>query len=53
MIGFAGGKMKATNRAWEDYRVFDLRVSDEKIKSIREYVDTQALAQASEPVRST
>ena len=53
VIGVATGKMKATNRTWEDHWVFDIRVRDGKIESIREYVDTQALAQASEPTRST
>ncbi|WBO24420.1 nuclear transport factor 2 family protein [Sphingomonas abietis] len=48
MIGFATGKIKATNRAFEDNFVFAITVRDGKVANIREYVDTQALARASE-----
>lgn len=48
VIGFARGRMKATDRAWEDHRVFAITVRNGKLTSIREYVDTQALARASE-----
>ena len=47
VIGFARGRIKATNRTWEDHWVFAIRVRDGKITSIREYLDTQALARAS------
>ena len=48
VIGFATGKIKATNRAFEDHWVFDITVRNGKLTKIREYVDTQALARASE-----
>ena len=48
VIGFATGKVKATNRTFEDHFVFAITVRDGKVKNIREYVDTQALARASE-----
>jgi hypothetical protein len=52
VIGFATGKVKATNRTFEDYFVFAITVRNGKLTNIREYVDTQALARASEPVSS-
>jgi ketosteroid isomerase-like protein len=48
VIGFARGKMKATNRTFEDHWVFAMTVRNGKVTKIREYVDTQALARASE-----
>jgi hypothetical protein len=48
VVGFARGKLKATNRTFEDHFVFAITVRNGKLKSIREYVDTQALARASE-----
>lgn len=45
-IGFARGKMKATNKEFEDHFVFDILVRDGKLARIREYIDTQALARA-------
>lgn len=50
VIGFATGKVKATNRTFEDYFVFAITVRDGKLTNIREYVDTQALARASDRV---
>ena len=47
-VGFARGKVKATNRTFEDHFVFAITVRNSKLTSIREYVDTQALARASE-----
>jgi ketosteroid isomerase-like protein len=52
MVGFAKGKVKATNRLFEDYFVFAITVRDGKLTNIREYVDTQALAWASEVLPS-
>ena len=46
VIGVATGKIKATNKAFEDAWVFDIIVRDGKVAHIREYVDTQALARA-------
>ncbi|MDB5098894.1 MAG: hypothetical protein JWM80_3315 [Cyanobacteria bacterium RYN_339] len=48
VIGFARGRIKATNRTWEDHWVFAITVRNGKLSNIREYVDTQALARASE-----
>ena len=46
VVGFARGKVKATNKPFEDDWVFAITVRDGKLTSIREYVDTQALARA-------
>jgi hypothetical protein len=48
VVGFATGKIKATNRTFEDHWVFDIAVRKGKVTKIREYIDTQALARASE-----
>ena len=48
VVGFATGRIKATNRTFEDHWVFDITVRNGKLTNIREYVDTQALAWASE-----
>ena len=48
VIGFATGTIKATNRAFEDYWVFATSIRNGKVANIREYIDTQALARASE-----
>ncbi|MBN9532176.1 MAG: nuclear transport factor 2 family protein [Alphaproteobacteria bacterium] len=47
VAGFATGKIKATNRAFEDHWVFAITVRNGKLTNIREYIDTQALARAS------
>src|ERR1700723_3032322 len=47
-VGFARGKVKATNKAFEDDWIFAITVRDGKLTSIREYVDTQALARAAQ-----
>jgi ketosteroid isomerase-like protein len=47
VIGFTRGRIKATNQAFEDHWVFAITVRDGKLANVREYVDTQALAQAS------
>ena len=46
VVGFAKGKIKATNKTFEDYFVFAITVRDGKLTNIREYIDTQALARA-------
>ena len=43
VVGFARGKVKATNKPFEDDWIFAITVRDGKLTSIREYVDTQAL----------
>ena len=48
VVGFATGRIKATNRTFEDHWVFAIIVRDGKLANIREYIDTQALARASE-----
>jgi len=48
VVGFARGKIKATNKAFEDDWVFAITVRDGRLTHIREYIDTQALAQASQ-----
>jgi ketosteroid isomerase-like protein len=47
VVGFATGKVKATNRTFEDPFVFAITIRNGELKSIREYIDTQALARAS------
>jgi uncharacterized protein len=48
VVGVATGKIKATNRAFRDNWVFAITVRNGKVTKIREYIDTQALARASE-----
>ena len=48
VIGVATGKMKATNKPFLDHWVFDITVRNGKLTNVREYVDTQALARASQ-----
>jgi uncharacterized protein len=48
MVGVATGKIKATNKPFKDDWVFDITVRNGKLTNIREYIDTQALARASE-----
>jgi hypothetical protein len=48
VVGFATGKIKATNKPFKDDWVFDITVRNSKLTKIREYIDTQALARASE-----
>jgi uncharacterized protein len=48
VVGVAQGKIKATNKPFKDDWVFAITVRDGKVTNIREYVDTQALARASE-----
>jgi uncharacterized protein len=47
VVGVATGKIKATNKPFKDDWVFDITVRNGKVKNIREYIDTQALARAS------
>src|SRR3981081_1652048 len=52
VIGVATGKIKATNRTFKDDWVFAITVRNGKLTKIREYIDTQALARASETAAS-
>jgi uncharacterized protein len=48
VVGFATGRVKATNKTFEDDWIFAITVRDGRLTHIREYVDTQALARASQ-----
>jgi uncharacterized protein len=48
VVGFATGKIKATNKTFEDDWIFAITVREGRLTSIREYVDTQALARAAQ-----
>ena len=52
VVGFATGKIKATNRTFADHWVFAITVRNGKLTNVREYIDTQALARASEMAAS-
>ena len=48
VIGVADGKIYATNKPYHDEFVFDITLRDGKVAHIKEYIDTQALARASQ-----
>ena len=48
VVGVATGKIYATNKPYKDEWVFDITVRNGKVAHIKEYIDTQALARASE-----
>jgi ketosteroid isomerase-like protein len=48
VVGFATGRIKATNKTFEDDWAFAVTVRNGKLTNIREYIDTQALARAAE-----
>ena len=48
VVGFATGRIKATNKTFEDHWVFAISVRNGKLTKVREYIDTLALARASE-----
>ncbi|PTT94577.1 ketosteroid isomerase, partial [Pseudomonas sp. HMWF005] len=48
VVGFAKGKIKASNKTFEDDWIFAITVRDGRLTKIREYIDTQALARASQ-----
>jgi ketosteroid isomerase-like protein len=52
VVGFSTGKIKATNKTFEDHFVFAITVQNSKVTNIREYIDTLALARASEMATS-
>jgi len=47
VVGVARGRVKATDKTFEDHWVFAMTIRNGRVANIREYVDTQALAQAS------
>ena len=52
VVGVAKGKIKATNKQFKDDWIFAITVRNGKVANIREYIDTQALARASDMVAS-
>ena len=48
VFGVATGRVRATNKTFEDHFVFSMTVRNGKVSNILEYIDTLALAQASE-----
>ena len=52
VVGIATGRIIATNGTFEDDWVFAITVRNGKVTNIREYIDTQALARASEMAAS-
>ena len=48
VVGFATGRIKVTNKTFEDDWVFAITVRNGKLTNIREYIDTKALARTSE-----
>src|SRR5476649_3105456 len=46
VVGVARGKIKATNKTFEDDWIFAITVRDIELTSIREYIDTPAFARA-------
>ena len=49
VLGVSRGRVKATNKTFEDHFVFAITVRDGKLTNIREYIDTEALARAVNP----
>lgn len=47
VVGVAKGTIKATNKAFDDHWIFAITVRGNKLTSIREYIDTEAMARAS------
>ena len=52
VVGVATGKIKATNKPFKDEWFFDITVQNGKVAKIQEYIDTQALARASDTATS-
>jgi len=52
VVGVSKGRVKATNRTFEDHWVFAFTVRNGKVTNIREYIDTLALARAFEMAAS-
>ncbi|KQV83459.1 nuclear transport factor 2 family protein [Rhizobium sp. Root1220] len=48
VVGCASGKVKATNKSFEDDWIFAITVRDGRLTRIQEYIDTQALARAAQ-----
>ena len=52
VTGLSRGKVKATNRTFEDHWVFAFTLRNGKVTNIREYIDTLALARGFEMAAS-
>jgi len=52
VAGFSRGRVKATNRTFEDHWVFAFTVRSGKVTNIREYIDTLAVARGFEMAAS-
>ena len=52
VVGFSRGRVKATNRTFEDHWIFAITVRNGKVTNIREYIDTLALARGFEMAAS-
>jgi uncharacterized protein len=52
VLGLSRGKVKATNRTFEDQWAFAFTVRNGKVTNIREYIDTLALARGFEMAAS-
>src|ERR1700688_4906632 len=48
VVGSSRGRILATNKTFEDDFIFAITVRNGKLTNIREYIDTQALARASQ-----
>ena len=48
VVGISRGRVKATNRTFEDHWVFAFTVRNGKVTNIREYIDTLVLARGFE-----
>jgi uncharacterized protein len=52
VAGFSKGRVKTTNRTFEDHWVFAFTIRNGKVTNIREYIDTLALARGFEMAAS-
>jgi uncharacterized protein len=52
VVGLSRGRVKATNRTFEDHWVFAFTVRNGKVTNIREYIDTLAVARGFEMAAS-
>jgi hypothetical protein len=52
VVGLTRGRVKATNRTFEDHWVFAFTIRSGKVTNIREYIDTLALARGFEMAAS-
>jgi uncharacterized protein len=48
VVGYAEGTVRATGKSFKDHWIFSITIEDGKLSNIREYVDTQALANAAQ-----